>query len=121
MGDQPFCLRPTREGVDDHRYLQTLENLIKRAETAPRSLDVQQAARSATAAPKRVLESFDFRAIIDSGHTRSRWDTVVASPGIEPVVKGACRLPNGWDFETYDRRRRDIAEAIIKLQQALAS
>ena len=50
---------------------------------------------------------------------RSRWDTIVASPGVEPVVKGSSRLPNGWDFETYDRSRRDIAEEIIRVQQAL--
>ena len=51
---------------------------------------------------------------------RSRWDTLVASPGVEPVIKGSYRLPNGWDFETYDRNRRDIAEAIIMIQEALA-
>jgi len=50
----------------------------------------------------------------------SRWDTLVASPGVEPVIKGSYRLHNGWDFETYDRNRRDIAEAIIIIQEALA-
>ena len=49
----------------------------------------------------------------------SRWDAVIAKPGEAPVIKGTARLPNGWDFATYDRSRRKIAEAIIRLQEAL--
>jgi hypothetical protein len=37
---------------------------------------------------------------------RSRWDTLIASPSVEPVIKGSYRLHNGWDFETYDRNCR---------------
>ena len=85
----------------------------------PRLLDV---ARSAAATRKRMLESVSFT---DNGldtnrrGAQSRWDTLIASPGVDPVVKGANRLHNGWDFETYDRNRRDIAEAIIQLQKVL--
>lgn len=55
------------------------------------------------------------RARFDSGHF---FDTV--GKGVQPAVKGAYRLPNGWGFETYDRSRRKIADAIIRLQEALA-
>ena len=72
---------------------------------------------------KRIFGSFDFTAHLEVDNLRdicSRWDTLVASPGVEPVAKGSYRLHNGWDFETYDRNRRDIAEAIITIQEALA-
>ena len=49
----------------------------------------------------------------------SRWDVVVATPGEAPVIKGKARFQNGWESETYERRRREIAEAIMRLQEAL--
>ena len=49
----------------------------------------------------------------------SRWDTLSASPDVDPVVQGSFRLNNGWDFEAYDRNRREIAEAIVQIQKEL--
>jgi len=120
LGGPALSLAAKREGVDDQRYLHTLNELIKRAEGKADSPAVQRAARAAAATRKRILESFDFSHIIEKGYTRSRWDTVVVREGVQPTVKGAYRLPNGWGFETYDRNRRKIAQAIIKLQAALA-
>jgi len=42
-----------------------------------------------------------------------------ASPDVDPVVQGSFRLNNGWDFEAYDRNRREIAEAIVQIQKEL--
>ena len=123
LGGPALWLAAKREGVDDLRHLQTLDALIDEAQARTDSPGAQDAARAAAATRERILGSFDFDAFKDAARLsecRSRWDAVIASPGVEPVVKGACRLPNGWDFETYDRSRRDMAEAIIKLQQALA-
>ena len=123
LGGPAISLAARREGVDDLRYLQALDVLIKQAQAKTDSLDAQTAARAAVATRKRIFGSFDFTAYLEEERLtslRSRWDTLIASPSVEPVIKGSYRLHNGWDFETYDRNRRDIAEAIIIIQEALA-
>jgi hypothetical protein len=148
LGGPAICLAARREGVDDLRYLQTLDALIKQAQAKTACPDAQQAARDGMAMRNRIVGSFEFTTMTEEGTKtasldaqahdlsydqmlntlieqrqwppRSSWDTLVASPGVEPVVKGSYRLHNGWDFETYDRNRRDIAGSIIKIQEALA-
>jgi len=123
LGGPALWLAAKREGVDDLRYLETLEALIDKAQARTDSPDAREVARAAAATRKRILGSFNFTAFMEKDRLtecRSRWDTIVASPDVDSVVKGSFRLPNGWDFQTYDRSRRDIAEEIIKLQQALA-
>lgn len=122
LGGRALALAAKREGFDDLRYLETLDAIIERAESTSDATAVQQAAQAAAATQKRMLDSFYFTDKgLDSNRRMpaSRWDTVIASPGVRPVVQGAYRLHNGWNFQMYDRNRRKIAEAIIKLQEAM--
>ncbi|MEO2036545.1 MAG: hypothetical protein ABGZ35_31100 [Planctomycetaceae bacterium] len=108
--------------MDDLSYLQTLEALVKRSEVRTDSVDVLEAVRAAQEARRRILGSFDFARLMDADRLMgclSRWDSTVALPGTAPTITGTARLGNGWDFETYDRNRREIAEAILRLQEAL--
>jgi len=120
LGGGAVSLEAKREGVDDLRYVQTLASLIERAEAREDSTDAERAAREAEATRKRILGSFDFSRIIEEGYPRSHWDTVAGARGAMPTVSGAFRLANGWTLEAYDRHRRDIADAIVQLQEALA-
>ena len=95
---------------------------MKRAEAKGGSAEVRDAVREATETRRRILGSFDFSAFRDAERLMgclSRWDVVTATQGEAPVIKGKARLGNGWDFGTYDRSRREIAEAIMRVQEAL--
>ena len=122
LGGPALWLEAKREGVDDLSYLQTLESLVKRSEARTGSADVLEAVQAAQEARRRIVGSFDFSRLMDAdrlGGCLSRWDSTVALPGTAPTIMGTARLPNGWDLETYDRNRREIAEAIMRLQKAL--
>jgi len=117
LGGPAIYLAARREGVDDLRYLQTLDALIKQAQTKTACLDAQQAARAAVTTRRRIVGSFEFTTMTEEGTKtasldaqahdlsydqmlntlieqrqwppRSSWDTLNASPGVEPVVKGS--------------------------------
>ena len=122
LGGRALVLAAKREGFDDLRYLETLDALIERAESVANSGESPQLARAAAATRMRILESFHFTdRALDSNRraSASRWDMLSASPDVDPVVQGSFRLNNGWDFEAYDRNRREIAEAIVQIQKEL--
>jgi len=124
LGGRALALAAKREGFDDLRYLETLDGLIEQAESRTNDPNVQQVAHAANAIRKRILDSCDFteKALDTNGRNLdSRWDELIASPDEVPIVKGKFRLHNGWDFATYDRHRRVIAEVIMKLQKVLIS
>gem|GEM_PF-5180694 len=122
LGGPSLWLQARREGVDDLRYLRTLDRLI---DAARAGTDREQAAaRTAAALRQRLLDSFDFSTFLHEErlmNCRSRWDATSAEPGQPPTVSGSLRFPNGWDFQTYDRRRAEVAAAIVELQAALRS
>ena len=123
LGGPALWLPAKREGVDDLRYLETLDALIREARANPDAPGVREAARAAAKTRDRTLASLNFDTFREKDRVSgcvSLWDRVVASPGTEPIVQGSCRFPVGWDFETYDRNRRAIADAVLELQRVLA-
>jgi hypothetical protein len=113
LGGPSLWLEAKRQGVDDLRYIQTLKRLIQEA-------GENRAGREAKATLARILESFDFRSLLQSPNwafPRGRWDLEVAKPGVAPTVQGSCRPPAGWAYKDFDLNRRVIVEAIASLQR----
>ena len=122
LGGRSLSLVAKREGFDDLRYLQTLDTLIERARSKIDSPGAQQAARGATAARNRILQSFTFSdQALDNNQRNlwSRWQMVRATKSQQPTVTGQLRLGIGWDYPTYDQNRRAMAQRILKLQSEI--
>lgn len=122
LGGRALVLAAKREGIDDLRYLTTLDEMIQRAQSDSATPKSRHAAAAADTIRRKILDSFQFTDKgLDSNRRQpaSRWDMLIASPTEPPIVKGSLRLHNGWDLETYDHSRRQIADAIVQLQKVL--
>ena len=121
----------TREGVDDYRYYAAY---LKAAETArasgnPKEIKIVSAT---DAALKEALAKIEYGNWKQPGHqglwtggpSTSLRAALSLSKGGEhadengvKTCSGNYKLPNGWDFNEYDRLRRLLAQAIVKLQE----
>jgi hypothetical protein len=106
-----------REGIDDLRYIVTLETLIAAHRQEP-------GAAAAVAAAETLLRdlagSVDVAAIQrDCVFLESRWDRAETLPDGTRVAAGRFRLPSGWSFEKYDEARQAVADHIERLQAAV--
>lgn len=100
-----------REGVNDLRYIMTLEKQIRKAGNSSKE------AREAQKLLDKLSGSFDLeKARRKCIYFESRWDKTRPAKNGRVVVQGKFNVPNGWLLEDYDRARRLIADAIIKLQ-----
>ena len=105
-----------REGVDDLRYIITLENRIA---AAKKKGFVKEAA-----AAEKMLESlknsFDFGKNFtkNSVFLDSRFEKSWEQDG-KRYCSGRYNLPNGWRFENYHAAREKIAAEIVKLSSML--
>ncbi|NOY79425.1 MAG: hypothetical protein GXP31_00320 [Kiritimatiellaeota bacterium] len=104
-----------REGVDDCRYLWTLEQALRAAEKSgdPRRVKIAGEARDWL---EELRQRCDFR-----GHEGSacQGDWVGGGrvlPSGQKVVSGPYKMANGWTFAQYDRARRRIAAFIQALR-----
>ena len=100
-----------REGIDDYRYMLALKQAAAQAEEQgdPALRATATAGRKQLAA---LLDTLDY-----SPRVRSQCRFAAKRPvddGYE--VTGPFRLPNGWDFRTYDIARWQIAEAIMRMR-----
>lgn len=121
LGGRSLALVAKREGFDDLRYLETLAALIDKAQSSA-NLTLQEAARVAIGSRDRIMASLRFpREALDTNRRKvqSRWDSITASSGTHTVIQGTYRLLNGWHFTSYDRHRRELATAIVRLQELL--
>ena len=105
-----------REGIDDLRYIVTLENRISEA----KKKGLTQTAESAEKVLGDLKNSFDFgknyvskSVFLDSIFDRS-WEQ-----NGKRFCSGRRNLPNGWRFEDYHAAREKIAAEIVKLDNAL--
>jgi len=105
-----------REGVDDLRYIITLENRIAAAQKKGLA---REAARSAKVLAD-LKNSFDFgenfrtKSVFLDSHFEKKWD----KDG-KRCCSGRLELPNGWRFEDYHAAREKIASEIEKLDKLL--
>ena len=104
-----------RAGIDDYKYAYTLQQAIARAAQA-HSAKAKQAAADGQAALDEVLSSLDY-----NFRTRGTAAFAEERPGPDggKRVFGALKVPNGWDFSTYDRARWQLAAATLDIMVAL--
>ena len=113
-----------REGLDDLRYIVTLERLIAEG-SASANPAAQQAAADAAVVLQGLIDSFDFS---NSPHlTEPIYGTAQSElmgqgtrDGL-PTASGEYLYRNGWSVEDYDKARDVLSSQIIKLQDFLAT
>jgi len=102
-----------REGIDDYQYVLAFEQAAAKAERQGNA-----AAKKAAAEGRQQLASL--LATIDySPRVRSTPRFAIkraVGDGFE--VTGLFKLPNGWDFPTYDIARWQLAEATLRIATA---
>ena len=117
-----MALAAKRKGIDDLRYLHTLDALIEKAQAKSSSSRTQRTALAVIAMRKVILESFTFS---DRALDRNCRNCGAAGRPFKgskvkfPIVGGHFRLAVGWDVQAYDRNRRSIAGEIMKLQNVI--
>ena len=116
LGGPALYWEATREGIDDLKYILTLENLIEKYEGNP------QAAAAVSDAKKLLAEfksSFDIEKLKkECVFLESKWDKSAIDSKGQRIAEGQFNLPNGWTFEQYDKARRQLADAIVGIMQA---
>ena len=101
-----------REGIDDLRYIITLEYLISQARKENRA----GAADAAQKVLDSITGSFDWNKFREKSiYWDSKWTETWEKDG-KRYASGQYNIPNGWKVEDYDLARRRIADEIIKLQ-----
>ena len=113
-----------REGLDDLRYIVTLERLIAEG-NASANPAAQQAAADAAVVLQGLIDSFDFS---NAPHlTEPIYGTAQSElmgqgtrDGL-PTASGEYLYRNGWSVEDYDKARDVLSSQIIKLQDFLAT
>ena len=114
LGGPALYWEATREGIDDLKYILTLENLIEKYAGNP------QAASAVSDAKKLLAEfksSFDIKKMQkECVFLESKWDKLTVDKE-QRIAEGRFKLPNGWTFEQYDKARHQIADAIVRIMQ----
>ena len=106
-----------REGIDDLKYIATLENLIKKCRLAGKN----QAAEDAENLLTGIKKSFDLNMLKSKCvFLESKWDREWKDANGKLYASGSFNLPNGWSFEKYNEVRSQIAKKIIELKTELA-
>lgn len=105
-----------REGIDDLRYILTLENLIAQAEKAGN----KTAADSGKKVLKKLRRAFD----LDEMSRRcifleQKWEKSGTLPDGKLFASGYFDIPNGVKPSDYDVFRREIAQEIINIKSQL--
>ena len=124
LGGRALSLAAKREGIDDLRYLNTLNACLAEAHDATTTPAVTTAARNAHTTLRRILNSCHFSdQALDSNRRNlwSRWDSVDVQPNQPAQVAGRLRLRIDWDYSQYDHHRRELAWQILQLQNTLGT
>jgi hypothetical protein len=108
-------LESMREGIDDLRYVLTLEKLIEEARRRNIPTD------SAEAALAKITGSFNEKLFMKkSVYIDSEFEKVFQGTDGKRYAAGRLRTPTGWTFEQYDSFRNSIAREIISLKEKLS-
>ncbi len=98
-------------GVTDLRYIQTLENAIRRAKAAGKNISEAEKLLSS------LSESFDCRRFKrESVYFDSKWSEQFEQNN-KRYASGSLNIPNGWTLDQYDISRAKIADAIETLNR----
>jgi hypothetical protein len=112
-GGPTLAWEASREGVDDYRYLFTLQQLV--AALASRGDKRAARAKELWTEVEQQLNRIDFngsRGSAAQGDWTGRKDL---SPEGDKLVSGDHKMANGLRFEDYDTLRHRIADALVEL------
>ncbi len=107
-----------REGVDDYRYLLTLQQLVEQAK-ASGSAAAGRVAEQAWKAVQERLDAASFEGCKGRAGQGNWTGKCEILPDGNRAVRGDHKIPNNWDFSEYDALRAQIAHSIVALQKAL--
>ena len=119
-GGPTVCWEAVREGVDDYKYIYTLNNCIGKilAVSNPEYSGARDMANEANLTGKlhKILNSFNFTLMRKTCRQRieSTWDKTGFN-----YVEGKYLLRNSWDYEDYQKNREIIADEILKLMAVM--
>ena len=102
-----------REGIDDMRYIRTLEKTV--AEAKKRNIDTSEAEGLLTALANSVDRA---RFLKNSLFINSVWDRSYEKDG-RRFASGDYLPPIGWSVEDFDQARAKIAAMIMKLHKEI--
>ena len=114
-GGPTLAWEATREGVDDYRYLFTLQKLME--ELAARNDGRAARARVLWREVEELLGRIDFNGSTGSAAQGDWTGRRELSPEGDKVVSGDHKMANGLRFADYDLLRRKIADAIVELSK----
>ena len=103
-----------REGIDDYKYIATLEHAIARA-TKAGSTEAKAAARLAQRRLDALLASLRYSPRVRGA---ARW-TIRRPRKHGTTISGTLKVRNGWDFADYDIARWQVAAATLDILAAL--
>ena len=108
-----------RGGIDDLRYILTLERLVGRARQSDDPA-IRQEADKAQDALDTMFGSFDLNQMKQRGArwVECVWEKLGQQDGIR-TAGGSYTIPNGWSCDDYDRARARIIDRILGLQSLL--
>ncbi|HVZ64211.1 MAG TPA: hypothetical protein VG838_07000 [Opitutaceae bacterium] len=104
-----------REGVDDLRYILTLEKALAVAQADPRRGKLVEEGRNLLAGLAASIDTARIRR--ECVFLESHWDRTYTLPDGRRIAEGQFHLPSGWTFARYDQARHEIAELIVRLRQ----
>ena len=117
-GGPTVCWEAVREGVDDYKYIYTLNNCIGKilAVSNPEYSGARDMANEAKGKLHKILNSFNFTLMRKTCRQRieSTWDKTGFN-----YVEGKYLLRNSWDYEDYQKNREIIADEILKLMAVM--
>lgn len=114
-GGPTVAYEAAREGVDDYRYLLTLSQLVEKARKAGKA----ELADAIWEPIQAKLDAASFEGCRGrAGEGNWTGDCEVLPDG-NRAVRGDHKIDNNWQFADYDELRRQIAQGIIRLTEAL--
>ncbi len=103
-----------REGIDDLRYILTLEEAIQTARNRGLKADADRAEKLLTS----LKNSFDQKRFFEkSVFFNSFWEERKNGEDGRIYVSGEFNLPNGWKLSDYQDAREKIADEIVRLKR----
>ncbi len=112
-GGPTLAWEATREGVDDYRYLFTLNKLVE--ELTAKGDRRANRAQALWRKVEQQLRRIDFTGSTGSAAQGDWTGRKELSPEGDKIVSGDHKMANGLRFGGYDTLRRKIADAILEL------
>lgn len=105
-----------REGIDDLKYIVTLENLITKCKAAGKKTIAAEAETFLNDIKQSInINSLKQKCVF----LESKWDVEGLDAHGKKFASGNFGIPNDWSYDKYDENRKKIARKIIELKTKL--